>query len=157
MKATNKVYTPEEIKSISENLMKAFGRNSIPLFIDIDHLVDKDKQKSFNFIKGEQFVFFNPLKNKGFNIEPGWHILEVTYQRLDLVFFKIKTSKTPNQEQYANKTSNFVLKLMPINVNLDRFRILEQNLPLFEFDKGKNNPVDITITKGKNNEFIKII
>jgi hypothetical protein len=64
---------------------------------------------------------------------------------LDLVFFKIRSSKNPRKEHYANKDSIFVEKLIPVNFSTERFGIPEKNLPLLGFEKGDNNPFDINI------------
>lgn len=155
---SRRIYTPEEIVSIKENLKRAFGTEFVPIDIKLGNLIKgKDKREKFKFIKGENFVFFNAHPNSELGLSVGWHIIEITYQRLDLVFYKITTSSKPSKESYANKDSYFINNIMPVLLNIDRFNIPEQNLPLLEFDKGKNNPVDIAITKGKNNDFIKLV
>ena len=139
-------YTDEEIVSIKANLKKAFDIDYIPVELTMGNLLRKKNKSSFDYIIGEQYVFFNPYKNEEWGInEYEWHILEVTYQRLDLVFFKIRSSKYPRKEHYANKDSMFVEKLIPVNFSTERFGIPEKNLPLLGFDKTENNPFDINI------------
>lgn len=139
-------YTEEQIKSIKENLKKAFGIDYIPVELTMGNLLKNKNSASFDYIIGEQYVFYNPNKNEEFGINGcEWHVIEVTYQRLDLVFFKIRSSKNPRKEHYASKNSLFASKLIPVNFSTKRFGIPEKNLPLIGFDKTKNNPFDINI------------
>ena len=149
---TEHSYSDEEILEIKKNLKAAFGVDGLPLEIDLKNLV-KDGMDSFNFIIGEQYCFFNPVPNNTYGMKKGWHIAEVTYQRLDLVFFKIITSTKPDVEQYANKDSVFTKKFMPIDLDINRFGIPEKNLPLIIFDKHKSNPFEIQISINNNSLF----
>lgn len=137
-------YTDEEITSIKANLKRAFDVDFIPVDISLGNVL-KNNISNFNFIVGEQYILFNSHQDKEMGIEKGWHILEVTYQRLDLVFFKILTSNKPKKEHYANKGSMFVERLIPVNFDITRFGIPEKNLPLLGFEKGTNNPFDVSI------------
>ena len=139
-------YTEEEVKSIKNNLNIAFGVDYIPVETTLQALVkDNKKLKDFDFIIGETFVFYNPIANDEMGIKQGWHLLKITYQRLDIVFFKIITSSKPRTEQYAIKGSLFVIKLNPLIINIERFGIPEKNLEIIGFEKPKGIPYDITI------------
>jgi hypothetical protein len=139
-------YTEEQIASIKANLKKAFEIDYIPVELTMGNLLKKKNKESFDFIVGEQYVFFNPVENEEWGINKcEWHLIEITYQRLDLIFFKIRSSKKPRTEHYANKDSIFTDKLIPINFSTERFGIPEKNLPLIGFDKTKHNPFDINI------------
>jgi hypothetical protein len=140
-------YTEEQIKSIKENLKKAFDIDYLPVELTMGNLLKKKNKASFDYIIGEQYVFYNPFENEEWGIgKQEWHLIEITYQRLDLVFFKIRSSKNPRKERYAHKDSIFVDKLIPINFSTERFGIPEKNLDLIGFDKTTNNPFDINIT-----------
>ena len=130
-------YTEIEIKSIRKELKLAFGVEHIMIDTHIGKLINWNKLHKFKFIKGEQFIFFNANVDLDRGLDVGWHLLEITYQRLDLIFFKFPTSTKPKQEHYANKTSVFVSRLMPVNLDVKRFCINEDNLPLIVFDKHK--------------------
>ena len=139
-------YTEEEVKSIKNNLNIAFGIDYIPVETTLQALVkDNKKLNNFDFIKGETFAFYNPIEIDKMGIKQGWHLLKITYQRLDIVFFKIITSSKPRTEQYAFKDSQFVSKLNPLVINIERFGIPEKNLSLIGFEKSKGIPYDITI------------
>ncbi len=153
---SEKFYTPEEIVSIKENLKRAFGRETIEVSLKLENLLRKKDKDKFEYIIGEQFVFWQPINNKELKIKKGWHIIEITYQRLNLIFFKVLSSENPNQEHYAEKDSYFTNNLIPVNVDIDRFGYPEQNLPLLDFDKGKGNPFDIFIVKENDNILKKV-
>ena len=152
---SEKIYTPEEIISIKENLKRAFDRDTIEVSLKLENLLRKKDKDKFKYIIGEQLVFWQPVNNKEFKAKKGWHIIEITYQRLNLIFFKVLSSENPNQEHYAEKDSYFTNNLIPVNVDIERFGYPEQNLSLFDFDKGKGNPFDIFIVKEKGNTIIK--
>ena len=139
-------YTEEQIISIKSNLKRAFDIDYIPVELTMGNLLVNKNKASFDYIIGEKYVFLNLQKNEEWGIaEYEWHIIEVTYQRLDLVFFKIRSSKKPRKEHYVNKDSIFVDKLIPVNFSTERFGIPEKNLSLISFDKTQNNPFDINI------------
>ena len=139
-------YTEEDIKSIKANLKKAFGTEYIPVELKLGELLKNKNMSSFKYVIGEQYAFFSPMENKELGIQMGWHILEVTYQRGELVFFKVPVSTTPRKEHYAEKNSIFVRGLVPLNFDTNRFGIPEENLVLIEFKKGETNPFYVTIT-----------
>lgn len=153
-----KEYTIEEIESIKKNLKKTFDTEFIPIDVTLGGLL-KNKLSKFKFIKGEEFVFFNPFPNKSLNTDIGWHVLEIIYQRLDIVFFKVTTSNKPKKEHWTSTTSHFCEHLIPGVLNIDRFGIPRKNLPLFIFKKPNNCPYDIVITTKNNKEedILKII
>lgn len=126
-----------EIGSIRKELKLAFGVENIVIDIHIGKLIGETKLHKFKFIKGEQFIFFNANVDLESGLDVGWHLIEITYQRLDLVFFKYPTSTKPKKEHYATKYSVFVSRLIPVNLDVKRFGINEMNLPLIVFDKHK--------------------
>jgi hypothetical protein len=139
-------YTDSEIKSIKENLQKAFGVDTLALDLRLDNLL-KDKINTFKFKKGDRFVFFNAHPNHELKLCVGWHEIEITYTRLDLIFYKILSNNTTN-EHWATRDSFFFYKqMMPRVIDLKRYGIPEKNLPLISFDKGNRNPYEITIIK----------
>lgn len=130
-------YTEIELESIRKELKLAFGVEHVLVDVYISKLLGAPKLHKFKFIKGEQFIFFNAHVDMQQGLDVGWHLLEITYQRLDLIFFKFPTSTKPKQEHYANKTSVFVSRLMPVHLDVKRFCINEYILPLIVFDKHK--------------------
>lgn len=133
----NKKYTEDEIETIRQNLKSALGVENIVIDVYIGKLISETKLPKFKFIKGEQFMFFNANVDLERGLDVGWHLIEITYQRLDLVFFKYPTSTKPKKEHYATKYSIFVSRLIPVNLDVKRFGINEMNLPLIVFDKHK--------------------
>ena len=130
-------YSEEDFEEIRQNLKLAFGVDHVLVDVYINKLLGATKLHKFKFIKGEQYIFFNAHVNMQQGLDVGWHLLEITYQRLDLIFFKFPTSTKPKQEHYANKNSVFVSRLMPVNLDVKRFCINEDILPLIVFDKHK--------------------
>jgi hypothetical protein len=61
-------YTEEQIASIKANLKKAFEIDYIPVELTMGNLLKKKNKESFDFIVGEQYVFFNPCENKEWGI-----------------------------------------------------------------------------------------
>lgn len=94
----NKKYTEDEIKTIRQNLKSAFGVENIVIDVYIGKLISETKLPKFKFIKGEQFMFFNANVDLERGLDVGWHLIEITYQRLDLVFFKHPTSTKPKKK-----------------------------------------------------------
>lgn len=131
-------YTEIEIESIRKELKSAFGVENIVIDIHIGKLIGETKLHKFKFIKGEQFIFFNANVDLERGLDVGWHLIKITYQRLDLVFFKYSTSTKPKKEHYATKYSIFVSRLIPVNLDVQRFGINEMNLPLIVFNKHKS-------------------
>lgn len=137
-------YTEEEFVTIRQNLKLAFGVENIVIDVHIGKLISETKLHKFKFIKGEQFMFFNANVDLERGLNVGWHLLEITYQRLDLVFFKYPTSAKPQKEHYATKYSTFVPRWMPVNLDVERFSINQKNLPLIVFNK-HNAPFNIFV------------
>lgn len=133
----SKKYTEDEIETIRQNLKSAFGVDNLIVGGYMYELISGAKLPKFKFIKGEQFMFFNANVDLERGLDVGWHLIEITYQRLDLVFFKYPTSTKTKKEHYATKYSVFVSRLIPVNLDVKRFGINEMNLPLIVFNKHK--------------------
>lgn len=145
--ALKKEYTPEEIASIKENLKKAFDTDRIEVEATVKTLNKGVNPDKVEFKKGEQYVFWNPIVNDEQGLAIGYHLIEITYTRLDLIFYKIKTSTKPRTEQWACKGSGWVLNLMPVVIDLERYNIPDTNLDIIEFQKPRNCPFEISIVK----------
>ena len=85
--ALKKEYTPEEIASIKENLKKAFDTDRIEVEATVKTLNKGINPDKVEFKKGEQYVFWNPIENDEQGLAIGYHLIEITYTRLDLIFY----------------------------------------------------------------------
>ena len=145
--ALKREYTPEEIESVKANLKTAFDIDYIPVEATIKTLNKGVNLDKVEFKKGEQYVFWNPFEDDEHGLSIGYHLIEITYSRLDLIFYKIKTSTKPRTERWACKGSSWVMNLMPCVIELERYNIPDKNMAFIKFEKKKNCPFDISVIK----------
>lgn len=153
--ALTKVYTEEEIKNIKEKLKNDFGTDTISLDLKLSLLYKRQDVTQLKVKKGDKFAFYTYVYNEDMHADIGWHCIEITYSRLDVVFFKAKTSEKPKKEHWICKDSVFFSRLIPLSVKLSEHDIPDSNLPLINFNKGKNNPFTVNIVKN-NGSILKI-
>lgn len=140
MSTFNKNYTSEEIKSIKENLKKAFGIEYMPINLHVNELY-KTCPNKFKPKKNDVFYFYQATPDDEWNLNRGWHSLRVTYVRSGIIFFKYDVQ---TKESWMSEESVFIKTLIPSTVYLKDLGIPDKNLELFTFNKGKC-PYDICV------------
>lgn len=152
MKKESKHYSEEQIKSIRENLQRAFGIDYLPVNTQIKHLY-KDK-KFIPLVDDIMFVYL-PYGNEHFNLKEGWYRIKVTYVRSGVMFFKYIDTKKKN-EDHADLTSTFVENAYMGTIRMKDVAITEQNYPLVKFEKS-NAPFDVEVFDKEGNKLENII
>ena len=148
-----KMYTEEEIKSIRENLKKAFDIDYIPVEIKIKRLY---KDKKFVPLEGDMIYVHLPYDNDKFELKRGWHRLKVTYVRSGVVFFKYIDSKHKRTEDHADLDSSFIEEAYMGTIRLKDIAVPEFNLPLVKIEKGKC-PFDVEVFDNEGNKLNNIV
>lgn len=103
--------------------------------------------EDIEFNKGDKFAYFVKTPNNEMGLSIGWHLIEITYVRLDLIFFKIKTCALPDAEHYVAKNTMWVRHLMPLIIDLNKCGLPIEQTDLVEFRKEQNCPYKVEITK----------
>lgn len=152
MKSTVKHYSEEQIKSIRENLQRAFGIDYLPVNTQIKHLY-KDK-KFIPLVDDIMFVYL-PYGNEHFNLKEGWYRIKVTYVRSGVMFFKYIDTKKKN-EDHADLVSTFVENAYMGTIRMKDVAIAEQNYPLVKFEKG-NAPFDVEVFDKEGNKLENVV
>lgn len=146
-------YTEEEIKSIRENLKKAFDIDYIPVEIKIKRLY---KDKKFVPLEGDMIYIYLSIENKKFGLKQGWHRLKITYVRSGVVFFKYIDSKHNRIEDHADLESSFIEEAYMGTIRLKDIAVPEYNLPLVKIEKGKC-PFDVDVFDNDGNKLNNIV
>ena len=152
MKFTVKHYSEEQIKSIRENLQRAFGIDYLPVNIQIKHLY-KDK-KFIPLVDDILFVYLSFGYEK-FNLKEGWYRIKVTYVRSGVMFFKYIDTKNKN-EDHADLLSTFVENAYMGTIRMKDVAIAEPNYPLVKFEKG-NAPFDVEVFDKEGNKIENVV
>lgn len=152
MSSSDKNYTTEEIKSIKENLQRAFGIDYLPVNIQIKHLY---KDKKFIPLVNDILFVHLPFGNEKFNLKEGWYRIKVTYVRSGVMFFKYIDTKKKN-EDHADLLSTFVENAYMGTIRMNDVAIAEKNYPLVKFEKG-NAPFDVEVFDKEGNKLENIV
>ena len=151
MKSLIKQYTPEEIKDIKANLLKAFDQDYLSVYTRIRDL--QKNRKSFTVRKGETYYYYVITNNNEYGKEKGWYQIYITYKRAGVVFFKFKNDMGIEPKEYwFVEQSAFTASLVPSVIRLNEYNIPDYNLDLMKFEK--DVPFVITIVKNDGEEFI---
>lgn len=152
MKKESKYYSAEEIKSIRENLQRAFGIDYLPVNTQIKHLY---KDKTFIPLVDDIMFVYLSFGNEKFNLKEGWYRIKVTYVRSGVMFFKYIDTKNRN-EDHADLLSAFVENAYMGTIRMNDVAIKEQNYPLVKFEKG-NAPFDVEVFDKEGNKLENIV
>lgn len=152
MSSSDKNYTTEEIKSIKENLQRAFGIDYLPVNIQIKYLY---KDKKFIPLVDDILFVHLPFGNEKFNLKEGWYRIKVTYVRSGVMFFKYIDTKKKN-EDHADLISTFVENAYMGTIRMKNVAIAEKNYPLVKFEKG-NAPFDVEVFDKEGNKLENIV
>ena len=152
MKSTVKHYSEEQIKSIRENLQRAFGIDYLPVNIQIKYLY---KDKKFIPLVDDILLVHLPYGNEKFNLKEGWYRIKVTYVRSGVMFFKYIDTKKKN-EDHADLLSTFVENAYMGTIRMKDVAIAEKNYPLVKFEKGKC-PFDVEVFDNEGNKLNNIV
>ena len=148
-----KVYTEEEIKSIRENLKKAFGIDYIPLNNRIGELY---KHKKFTPKEGDILHVHLPFGNDEFDLKRGWYRIKVTYVRSGVMFFKYIDTKHKRKEGYAIIESEFIERAFMGTIRMNEISIPKQNLPLVKIEIDEHDPFPVELID-ENGDVIKVL
>lgn len=141
-----KAYTEEELKSIRENLKKAFDIDYIPVWNEIGELF---KNKKIKLEVDDVLHVHLPYGNDKFGLDKGWYRIKVTYIRSGVVFFKYMDT-TKRSEDHADIDSYFIERAHLGNIRIKDVSINKKNIPLIKIEKGNDPfPVSILDTDGK--------
>ena len=152
MKSTVKHYSEEQIKSIRENLQRAFGIDYLPVNIQIKYLY---KDKKFIPLVDDILFVHLPYGNEKFNLKEGWYRIKVTYVRSGVMFFKYIDTKKKN-EDHADLLSTFVENAYMGTIRMKDVAIAEKNYPLVKFEKG-NAPFDVEVFDKEGNKLENVV
>ena len=152
MKSTVKHYSEEQIKSIRENLQRAFGIDYLPVNIQIKYLY---KVKKFIPLVDDILFVHLPFGNEKFNLKEGWYRIKVTYVRSGVMFFKYIDTKKKN-EDHADLLSTFVENAYMGTIRMKDVAIAEKNYPLVKFEKG-NAPFDVEVFDKEGNKLENVV
>lgn len=152
MKKESKYYSAEEIKSIRENLQRAFGIDYLPVNTQIKHLY---KDKTFIPLVDDIMFVYLSFGNEKFNLKEGWYRIKVTYVRSGVMFFKYIDTKNKN-EDHADLLSTFVENTYMGTIRINDIDISVQNYPLVKFEKG-NAPFDVEVFDKEGNKLENIV
>lgn len=151
MKAFIRNYTKEEIKSIKDNLFKAFGQEYLSVYTRIRDL-QKYRDK-FYIRPREVYYYYVALNGNEYGKEKGWYQIYITYKRAGVIFFKFKNDMGIEPKEYwFVEQSAFTASLVPSVIKLNEYCIPDHNLDLIKFEK--DVPFDITIVKNDCETFI---
>lgn len=141
-----KVYTDEELKSIRENLKKAFDIDYIPVCNKIGELF---KDKKIKLEVDDVLHVHLPYGNDKFGLDKGWYRIKVTYIRSGVVFFRYMDTRKKS-EDHADIDSYFIERAHLGNIRIGDVSINKKNIPLVKIEKGKDPfPVSILDIDGK--------
>lgn len=141
-----KVYTDEELKSIRENLKKAFDIDYIPVCNTIDEVF---KDKKIKLEVDDVLHVHLPYGNEKFGLDRGWYRIKVTYIRSGVVFFRYMDTRK-RSEDHADIDSYFIERAHLGNIRMKDVSIKKKNIPLVKIEKGKDPfPVSILDFDGK--------
>lgn len=151
MKSLVKQYTPEEIKQIKANLLKAFDQDYLSMYTRIRDL--QKNRNSYTVHKDETYYHYVAINGNEYGKEKGWYQIYITYKRSGVVFFKFKNDMgIEPQEYWFVEQSAFTASLVPSVIRLSEYNIPDHNLELIRFEK--DVPFIITIVKNDGEEFI---
>ena len=112
--AEEKVYTEEELKSIRENLKKAFDIDYIPVCNEIGELF---KGKKIKLEVDDVLHVHLPYGNDKFGLDKGWYRIKVTYIRSGVVFFRYMDTRKKS-EDHADIDSYFIERARLGNIKI---------------------------------------
>ena len=151
MKSLIKQYTPEEIKNIKANLLKAFDQDYLSVYTRIRDL-QKGRDKFYIRLR-EVYYYYVAINGNEYGKEKGWYQIYITYKRAGVVFFKFRNDMgIEPQEYWFVEQSPFTASLVPSVIRLSEYNIPDHNLELVRFEK--DVPFVITIVRNDGEEFI---